>query len=67
MHSLPALPHAVFAPFILTAFFGSLSIMEGKTIDEGRKVIEELLWPSLKMNWMFWPGMALDIDSFCLR
>ena len=39
------LDQTIFAPTILTLFFGSLSLMEGKTLEQTRALLDKLLWP----------------------
>ena len=45
----------LFAPFFITYIFMTLPLMEGKTLEDGKKSVREKLWPSLLTNWKVWP------------
>ena len=45
----------MFAPFFISFIFVTLSLMEGKSIEEGKLSVKEKLWPSLLVNWKIWP------------
>ena len=45
----------LFAPFFLTYVFITLPLMEGKTLEDGKKSVKEKMWPSLLVNWKIWP------------
>jgi protein Mpv17 len=49
----------LFAPVILTLFFGSQVLLANKGVDEATAVVRRSLWPSLQMNWMFWPAAQM--------
>ena len=49
----------VFAPFILTAFFGSQELLAGKSVDAAVATVRGALWPSLQLNWCFWPAAQM--------
>merc|ERR1711974_24807 len=51
------LDQTVFAPFVISTFFLSTGLMEGKTPDQLYKNIlgSGALWEALLVNWSVWP------------
>jgi len=50
-----AIDQSIMAPISTVLFFSSMSLMEGRTLTEGRRIVEDKTWPTLLVNWKIWP------------
>jgi len=46
---------ALFAPVIISAFFVSNELLDGKPIKSAKSKLDMDLWPTIKANWTVWP------------
>lgn len=44
-----------FAPCILSTLFAVISLLEGQSASAIQQKISSSLWPTLKVNWCYWP------------
>lgn len=49
----------IWAPFITSVLFTSISLMEGKTLIHAREKINDRLWDTLLVNWAVWPAVQV--------
>jgi protein Mpv17 len=49
----------VFAPAIITTFFVSTSLMEGKSVPEVKQKLDRDLLTAVKGNYLLWPAAQL--------
>ena len=54
----------IFAPSIITFFFCSTSLMEGKSLTEVKKKLDRDLVTAVKGNYILWPAAQLINFSF---
>lgn len=45
-----------FAPTSIPFYFGCLTLMEGKTLEDAKKKINDRWWETLRANWAVWPA-----------
>lgn len=45
-------------PFINTVFLGTVTLMTGAGVGAAVQAVEDKLWPTLKVNWLVWPGLT---------
>lgn len=45
-----------FAPSVIPFYFGCLTLMEGKTLKDAEKKIQDRWWDTLRANWAVWPA-----------
>lgn len=48
-----------FSPIGVPLYFGIMTILEGRNIDEARTRISDNWWPTLVTNWAVWPAFQL--------
>ncbi|TIB36855.1 hypothetical protein E3P84_00656 [Wallemia ichthyophaga] len=53
------------APFGLTAFIGTIGVLEGKSLRELKNKYEDLFLPAILANWKVWPLIQLVNFRFC--
>ncbi|KAJ8985048.1 hypothetical protein NQ317_016959 [Molorchus minor] len=44
-----------YGPAALVCFYFGMSLMEGKTVEQAKKEVEEKFWPSYRVGICFWP------------
>ncbi|SCU98775.1 LADA_0H15280g1_1 [Lachancea dasiensis] len=49
----------LFAPTCIPFYFGTLTLMEGKSLNHAGEKIGAVWWDILKTNWMVWPAFQL--------
>lgn len=49
----------LFAPVGIPMYYGVMSILEGKSLVDAKKKIEDNWWPTLVTNWYVWPAFQL--------
>jgi protein Mpv17 len=54
-----ALDQTVFAAFSVFAFFGIQTLLSGGSSQDVKEKLDKEFWPTLKANWMLWPGAQL--------
>eukprot|EP00742_Colponemidia_sp_Colp-10_P005479 GILJ01005854.1.p1 GENE.GILJ01005854.1~~GILJ01005854.1.p1 ORF type:complete len:183 (-),score=11.13 GILJ01005854.1:269-817(-) len=52
-----ALDQTFFATFFISGFFTSVGMLEGQSVEQIKGNLREQLLPTLKTNWMIWPGV----------
>ncbi|QLL32089.1 hypothetical protein HG536_0C02580 [Torulaspora globosa] len=45
-----------FAPTVIPFYFGCLTLMEGKSLNDAQKKIQDRWWDTLRANWAVWPA-----------
>lgn len=45
-----------FAPTSIPFYFGCLTLMEGKTLEDAKNKINDRWWETLRANWAVWPA-----------
>ena len=53
-----ALDQLTWTPFINVVFLGTVTLMTGAGAGAAAAAVEEKLWPTLKVNWLVWPGLT---------
>ena len=54
-----ALDQSFFAAFSVVAFFGFQTLISGGSSQDVKERLEKDFWPTLKANWLLWPGAQL--------
>lgn len=49
----------LFAPALIPLYFGSLTLMEGKSLSVAKHKIDERWWETLRNSWFVWPPFQL--------
>lgn len=47
---------ATFAPTSIPFYFGCLTLMEGRSLEDAKKKINDRWWETLRANWAVWPA-----------
>jgi hypothetical protein len=51
-----ALDQTVGAPLIVTSFYWTTGLLEGKSVSDVKKKYVESFWPTMKLNYQLWPA-----------
>ncbi|KAL1449289.1 hypothetical protein WDU94_000496 [Cyamophila willieti] len=54
-----ALEQVTYTPFAMVSFLFGMTLMEGKSIQDGVEEIEDKLWPTYKVGVVYWPIMQM--------